>query len=89
MSADPQKLPPIKLLRCIRLDPSDTFAFEKAAEPGEWVVPGSFIYLDQDVSSLKGLTILPQIAVAEVKPSAIYTITRTNNVELPVCAQLN
>jgi Family of unknown function (DUF6505) len=44
----------IKLLRCIRLDPSDTFAFEKAAEPGEWVVPGSFMFMDQDVSNLKG-----------------------------------
>ena len=54
MSSDSQKLSPIKLLRCIRLDPSDTFAFEKAAEPGEWVVPGSFMYLDQDISSLKG-----------------------------------
>jgi Family of unknown function (DUF6505) len=44
----------VKLLRCIRLDPSDTFAFEKAAEPGEWVVPGSFMFMDQDMNTLKG-----------------------------------
>ena len=28
----------VKLLRTIRLDPSDTFVFERAAEPGEWAV---------------------------------------------------
>ncbi len=43
-----------KLLRTIRLDPSDTFAFEKAAEPGEWAVPGSFLYFGEDVAALKG-----------------------------------
>ncbi|HVD73162.1 MAG TPA: DUF6505 family protein, partial [Xanthobacteraceae bacterium] len=26
----------MKLLRTIRLDPSDTFVFERAADPGEW-----------------------------------------------------
>ena len=30
----------MKLLRTIRLDPSDTFVFERAAEPGEWAVTG-------------------------------------------------
>jgi Family of unknown function (DUF6505) len=45
---------PIKLLRTLRLDVSDTFAFEKAAEPGEWAVTGSFAFLDQDIASLKG-----------------------------------
>jgi hypothetical protein len=34
----------VKLLRTIRLDPSDTFVFEKAAEPGEWAVPGGFAF---------------------------------------------
>ncbi len=43
-----------KLLRTIRLDPSDTFAFEKAAEPGEWAVPGSFLFFGVDVADLKG-----------------------------------
>ena len=43
-----------KLLRTIRLDPSDTFAFERAAEPGEWAVPGSFLYFGEDIVALKG-----------------------------------
>ncbi|MEA2952495.1 MAG: hypothetical protein QOJ96_2015 [Alphaproteobacteria bacterium] len=44
----------MKLLRTIRLDPSDTFVFEKAAEPGEWAVPGSFVFWNQDPSTLEG-----------------------------------
>jgi hypothetical protein len=43
-----------KLLRTIRLDPSDTFAFERAAEPGEWAAPGSFMFWDDDVAALAG-----------------------------------
>ncbi len=34
----------LKLPRAIRLDPSDTFIFEKAAEPGEWVISGAFLF---------------------------------------------
>ena len=34
----------MKLLRTIRLDPSDTFVFDRAAEPGEWAVPGGFAF---------------------------------------------
>lgn len=34
----------LKLPRAIRLDPSDTFVFRKAAEPGEWLVTGSFLF---------------------------------------------
>jgi hypothetical protein len=30
----------VKLLRAIRLDASDSFVFDKAAEPGEWAVSG-------------------------------------------------
>jgi hypothetical protein len=44
----------MKLLRTIRLDPSDTFVFEKAAEPGEWAVPGSFVFWSQDPSTFEG-----------------------------------
>lgn len=44
----------IRLLRTIRLDPSDTFAFDHAAEPGEWAVPGSFMFFGADVAALKG-----------------------------------
>lgn len=44
----------IKLLRTIRLDPSDTFVFERAAEPGEWAVPGGFKFWDADPRALTG-----------------------------------
>jgi hypothetical protein len=43
-----------KLLRAIRLDASDTFVFETAASPNEWVVSGSFLFWDQEVSGLTG-----------------------------------
>jgi len=44
----------VKLLRTIRLDPSDTFVFERAAEPGEWAVSGSFLFWDEDPAALEG-----------------------------------
>jgi hypothetical protein len=44
----------LRLPRTIRLDPSDTFVFETAAEPGEWAVTGSFLFWDKDVAALKG-----------------------------------
>lgn len=44
----------MKLLRTIRLDPSDTFVFEKAAEPGEWAVSGAFVFWDTDAAALQG-----------------------------------
>jgi hypothetical protein len=44
----------MKLLRTIRLDPSDTFIFERAAEPGEWAVPGGFAFFDVDPAGLAG-----------------------------------
>jgi Family of unknown function (DUF6505) len=44
----------LKLLRTIRLDPSDTFIFERAAEPGEWAVPGGFVFFDADPTALEG-----------------------------------
>jgi uncharacterized protein DUF6505 len=44
----------MKLLRTIRLDPSDTFVFERAAEPGEWAVSGAFMFADVDPSELTG-----------------------------------
>lgn len=42
----------LKLLRTIRLDPSDTFVFEQAAEPGEWAVSGAFLFAEIDIPSL-------------------------------------
>jgi hypothetical protein len=44
----------VKLLRTIRLDPSDTFVFERAAEPGEWAVSGVFMFADADPERLDG-----------------------------------
>jgi hypothetical protein len=44
----------MKLLRTIRLDTSDTFVFEKAAEPGEWAVSGAFVFWTEDPSALQG-----------------------------------
>jgi hypothetical protein len=34
--------------RVVRLDSSDLRVFPRAAEPGEWAVPGSFAYIDGD-----------------------------------------
>ncbi len=42
----------LKLPRTIRLDPSDTFVFERAAEPGEWAVSGAFAFWNRDPATL-------------------------------------
>src|SRR3954465_11551566 len=42
----------LKLPRTIRLDPSDTFVFERAAEPGEWAVSGAFVFWNRDLTIL-------------------------------------
>ena len=42
----------LKLPRTIRLDPSDTFVFERAAEPGEWAVSGAFVFWNLDPAGL-------------------------------------
>lgn len=44
----------MRLLRTIRLDPSDGFVFNRAAEPGEWAVPGTFVFWEQPVAGLIG-----------------------------------
>ena len=44
----------MKMLRTIRLDPSDTFVFEHAAEPGEWAVSGAFMFADVESDALDG-----------------------------------
>jgi hypothetical protein len=43
-----------KLPRTIRLDASDPAIFERAAEPGEWAVSGSFMFINWDLESLTG-----------------------------------
>jgi hypothetical protein len=44
----------VKLLRTIRLDASDSFVFEKPAEPGEWAVSGAFAFAHCDPANLRG-----------------------------------
>jgi hypothetical protein len=43
-----------RLLRTLRLDPSDTLIFPCAAEPGEWAVPGGFRFWDDAPEALAG-----------------------------------
>jgi hypothetical protein len=44
----------VNLLRTIRLDASDTFIFDNAAEPGEWAVPGAFVFWPQKPDEFTG-----------------------------------
>lgn len=44
----------MKLLRTVALDPSDTFVFDPAAEPGEWAVSGAFRFWNDDPDTLQG-----------------------------------
>ena len=41
-----------RLPRTIRLDASDKVVFLNAAEPGEWAVPGTFLFWGRDADSL-------------------------------------
>lgn len=40
--------------RTVRLDDSDLSVFERAAEPGEWAIPGGFEFLDDNETTLSG-----------------------------------
>ena len=40
--------------RTIRLDETDTHVFEVAAEPGEWAVPGAFVFADTEPATITG-----------------------------------
>jgi hypothetical protein len=42
----------IRLPRTIRLDRSDAVIFVPAAEPGEWAVPGTFLFAGRDANDL-------------------------------------
>lgn len=46
----------MKLLKTVRADPSDTFVFDKAAQPGEWAVSGGFMFANLDPATLTGKT---------------------------------
>lgn len=43
-----------RLLRTVRLDGTDARVFERAAEPGEWAIPGGFAFADDAPESLDG-----------------------------------
>ena len=45
---------PKRLPRVLRLDQSDLHVFERAAEPGEWAIPGSFVFAHLDATRLEG-----------------------------------
>ncbi len=42
----------MKLPRTLRLDPSDSFVFDRAAEAGEWAVSGAFVFANADPAAL-------------------------------------
>lgn len=42
----------MKLPRTLRLDPSDLFVFDRAAEPGGWAVSGAFAFSNTDLEGL-------------------------------------
>jgi hypothetical protein len=44
----------MRLLRTLRLDPSDTFIFPRAATPGEWAISGAFVFANAELTALKG-----------------------------------
>lgn len=44
----------MKFPRCVRLDASDAYVFHRAAEPGEWAVPGGFVFRGRDPEALDG-----------------------------------
>jgi hypothetical protein len=44
----------VRLLRTLRLDASDTLVFPRAAEPGEWAVPGGFCFWGDAPGDLAG-----------------------------------
>src|SRR6266849_454398 len=48
----PDEADMLKFPRTIRLAPSDTFVFERAAVPGEWAVSGAFVFWNQDPATL-------------------------------------
>ncbi len=44
----------MKLLKTVRADPSDTFVFDKAAQPGEWAISGALMFARLDPATLTG-----------------------------------
>ncbi|MBP7064385.1 DUF6505 family protein [Ferrovibrio sp.] len=45
-----------KLPRCIQLDATDSRIFDPCAQPGEWAVPGAFMFADIAPEAIAGKT---------------------------------
>lgn len=75
----------LKLPRAIRLDPSDSFVFRHAAEPGEWLVTGSFLFGQTDPAALdpKGKAAFRSgfLGVASFGWSTLAVVTAATEVE--------
>jgi hypothetical protein len=44
----------MRLPRAIRLDQSDSHVFDLACAPGEWAIPGGFVFAECDIPRLEG-----------------------------------
>jgi len=44
----------MRLPRALRLDQSDPQVFEHACAPGEWAIPGGFVFAEADIPRLTG-----------------------------------
>lgn len=44
----------MRLPRALRLDQSDAQVFERACAPGEWAIPGGFVFAEADIPRLEG-----------------------------------
>jgi hypothetical protein len=85
-----QGLKTIKLPRTIRLDPSDTFVFRQAAEPGEWAVSGAFLFSQIAPETLQGPDVDPKaraafrsgfLGIASFGWSTLVVVTEATEVE--------
>lgn len=75
----------IRLPRTIRLDASDTVVFAAAAEPGEWAVPGTFLYAGRDPAGLtrkEGVAFRSGfLGIASFGHSTLVTVTEATAAE--------
>ena len=80
----------LKLPRAIRLDPSDTFVFRRPAEPGDWLVTGSFLFGGTDPSALdaKGKAAFRSgfLGVASFGWSTLAVVTEATETDLDPAA---
>lgn len=72
----------MKLPRTIRLDPSDGFVFDRAADPGEWAVSGAFLFADDAPETITGKARVAMrsgfLGVASFGWSTLVTVTEAS-----------